>query len=186
MSTTRTVPVSVVHVDRRVEVRALPHLVERDADQPPERDRVADHHAHRTVGIRQRPRREGAAGDLAQPDAHLVDAGGGGERVVDARRQRTHRDLGELPDRELNVLHRGAPRTGDQGGRDVRRELVGHARRRPGMRERGGRYDEAAWSDLDPDLQIVLAGEGHQAFEIEDLHVATGQRLDPTRITGIG
>lgn len=116
-------------------------------------------------------RRKMARSDLAENVAEMVHDAAGGEGIVDARRQRSHRDLGELPHRVFEILvrrpapaERERPGDGDPCALDVGRQKGDGIARRHVI----------AWTDAKGDGGAVLMGPVGEAVRVEGLKVAAG------------
>lgn len=112
-----------------------------------------------------------ARGEAAEGGGEMIDAGGGGEGVIDAGGEGADGDFDELEDGEADILCGGAlVAQGEEGAEAVAGgfiELAGGPEASEGL----AGDDKIAGATFDAEEEVAAGGEGHEAVGIDELEV---------------
>ena len=159
----------------------LPHLTERRSRDAFEISGIGDD--PKVIRVVVAPaRRNFSTRHLDEPGAEPFDAGDGGERIVDSRRQGTHGDFDQLIDRVFGILHRSAMAAKEDGIENFFAELVVETFLRHDFGENFAICQEIARPAAEPNHHVGLHSGLEKRFHIDRLDVTAPTRTDQTAV----
>ncbi len=161
------------HGDVRLAIMA--DLAERDVQEPRER-RAREQNPGAAVAVAERGERRTARRRPHQDPPELVDAGQGGRRVVDGRRDRLQRDVHDLQDPELDVQRHRARRADVEGVERGRLQRGRRPIRRRDLEEGRPLHDKLSHGAVDAHHGVSRPRGGQQAGFIDGADVARPHR----------